>query len=295
MIRRAAGPVLAAAAAALPFAALAAGPADWEIRFPEAGSEIATLIAALHNHIVRIGGVIVLIVLGLLLFTAWRFRASRHPEASRVARAPVLEFGWTVGPVIVLGLIAVPSLAVLRYEGRLPPPELTVKATGYQWFWKYDYTDYPDDHVVFDSIMVPEQALQPGQPRLLTADNPLVLPVGKVVRFQITSGDVVHSFFVPSLGLQMYAVPGRLNETWVRIDRPGLYYGQCNQICGANHSFMPVTIDARADADYAAWLAEARTRFRADSATDVEPVAPAPAASTPPAAAPPAGQPGATP
>ncbi len=224
--------------------------------FGERGSHIASLIAGLHDRVILIGAVIVLIVLGLLIFIAWRYRARRNPDASRVARAPLLEFGWTVLPIIIVGVIAVPSLAVLRFEADIPPPELTVKVTGFQWFWRYEYPDH--EGVAFDSLMLPDEELAPGQPRLLEVDSRVVVPTGQVIEFLVTSGDVVHSFFIPTLGLQMYAIPGRLNSTWVKIDRPGVYYGQCNQICGLDHSFMPIAIEARAPADFEAWLASTK-------------------------------------
>lgn len=234
----------------------AAGPENWQVGFGERGSVIATLIADLHDRVILIGAVIVLIVLGLLVFVAWRYRASRNPEASRVARAPLLEFAWTVLPIVIVGVIAVPSLAVLRYEADIPPPELTVKVTGFQWFWRYEYPDR--DGVAFDSLMLPAEELEPGQPRLLEVDSRVVVPTGQVIEFLVTSGDVVHSFFIPALGVQIYAIPGRLNRTWVKIDRPGVYYGQCNQICGLDHSFMPVAIEARAPAEFEAWLASVK-------------------------------------
>ena len=196
---------------------------------------------------------------------------ARNPDASRVARAPLLEFGWTVLPIIIVGVIAVPSLAVLRFEADIPPPQLTVKVTGFQWFWRYEYPDH--EGVAFDSLMLPEEELEPGQPRLLEVDSRVVVPTGQVIEFLVTSGDVVHSFFIPTLGVQMYAIPGRLNSTWVKIDRPGVYYGQCNQICGLDHSFMPIAIEARAPADFEAWLASTKAgddrRRRGSSAPEV--------------------------
>lgn len=263
------GGVLAGAIFALaPLRSYAGAPENWQIGFSEPGSRIDTLIIALHDRIVLIGALIVLLIVTLLLFSAWRFRASRHPEASRVTRAPALEFGWTVVPIFILGLIAIPSLAILNYEAEIPEPDLTVKVTGYQWFWRYEYPDA--EGVSFDSLMLPAEELQPGQPRLLEVDNRVVVPAGKNITFLVTSGDVVHSFFLPSLGVQMYAIPGRLNQTWVNIDRPGVYYGQCNQICGMNHSFMPIAIDARSPEDFAAWLAEAEKQA-AQAATDDQP------------------------
>ena len=234
----------------------AAGPENWQVGFGEPGSAIARLVMELHDRVILIGTVIVLIVLGLLIFIAWRYRAARNPEASRVARAPLLEFAWTVLPIIIVGVIAVPSLAVLRFEADIPPPELTVKVTGFQWFWRYEYPDH--EGVAFDSLMLPDEELEPGEPRLLEVDSRVVVPTGQVIEFLVTSGDVVHSFFIPTLGVQMYAIPGRLNSTWVKIDRPGVYYGQCNQICGLDHSFMPIAIEARAPADFEAWLASTK-------------------------------------
>jgi cytochrome c oxidase subunit 2 len=239
----------------------AAGPENWQIGFGEPGSAIARLIADLHDRIILMGAAIVLVVLGLLLFIAWRYRAARNPEASRVARAPILEFAWTVLPIVIVGVIAVPSLAVLRYEADIPEPALTVKVTGFQWFWRYDYPDHAG--VGFDSLMLPAEELGPGQPRLLEVDSRVIVPTGTVIEFLVTSGDVVHSFFIPTLGLQIYAIPGRLNRTWVKIDRPGVYYGQCNQICGLDHSFMPIAIEARAPADFEAWLDAAKARSTA--------------------------------
>lgn len=247
----------------------AAGPENWQVGFGERGSSIARLIADLHDRVILIGAVIILIVLGLLVFVAWRYRASRNPEASRVARAPLLEFAWTVIPIIIVGVIAVPSLAVLRYEADIPPPELTLKVTGFQWFWRYEYPDH--DGVAFDSLMLPAEELEPGQPRLLEVDSRVVVPTGQVIEFLVTSGDVVHSFFIPTLGVQMYAIPGRLNRTWVKIDRPGVYYGQCNQICGLDHAFMPIAIEARAPAEFEAWLASTRAGTT-DGASLDEPV-----------------------
>jgi cytochrome c oxidase subunit II len=273
---------LAVAACAAAATARADGaPQNWRVGFPDPGSEIASLIVALHDRIVLIGGLIILLVAAIMLFVILRFRASRHPDASRVARAPVLEFGWTVLPVIVLGLIAVPSLTVLSYEADIPPAGLTVKATGYQWFWSYTYDGEPD--IVFDSLMKPFEELEPGEPRILTADNPLVLPTDTVIRFEVTSGDVVHSFFVPPLGVQIYAVPGKLNQVWVQIARPGIYYGQCNQICGLNHSFMPIAIEAKTPDDFRSWMSETATLFGVDAATGQ---LPAPGPTPSPAAAP---------
>jgi cytochrome c oxidase subunit 2 len=200
-------------------------------------------------------------VIGLLGVIAVRFRESRNPTPQHFSRAPLLEFAWTVVPVAVLAMIAAPSVRLLVLQSDMSSPELTVKVAAHQWFWRYSYPDY--DGVSFNSSMIPPAMLTAGQERLLDVDNRLVLPVGVNVHIQVTSQDVVHSFFVPSLGVQIYAVPGRLNLTWTKIDKPGVYYGQCNQICGLNHSFMPIAIEAKTQADFDAWIARAKSNLGA--------------------------------
>jgi len=243
------------------FAALAQAPVDWQLGFGVSASETKARIVALHDHILLIGLGIVLVVALSIAFALFRFRASRHPTASKVTRLPWLEFGWTVVPVLVLGAIAAPSLQLLAYESEIPDAGLTIKVSGHQWFWRYSYPDNGD--FAYDSIMLPPAAVAAGEPRLLAVDNRMVVPVGAVVRIQVTSSDVVHSFFMPALGLQIYAVPGRLNETWTRVEKAGVYYGQCNQVCGLNHSFMPIAIEAMAQTDFDAWARDAATRFPA--------------------------------
>lgn len=229
------------------------GPRDGQIGFQPAGSQIASKIEAFHTHLMWIGGALVLLVFLLLVFVCWRFSERRNPVPSPIARAPLLEFGWTVLPILILGAIAVPSLRLLADELRIQASDLTVKVSAHQWFWRYEYPDHQG--VAFNSAMLPPNSLAAGQKRLLEVDNRLILPAGKAVRILTTSSDVIHSFFVPSLGVQIYAVPGRLNETWVRIDRAGVYYGQCNQICGLDHAFMPIAIEAVPAAQFDSWLA----------------------------------------
>lgn len=232
--------------------------------FGTSASETKARIVDLHHHVMLIGIVILLVVSLLIVFALVRFRSDRHPAASKVTRLPWLEFGWTIVPVLALGAIAAPSMQLLAYEAKIPDAALTIKVSGHQWFWRYTYPE--NGGFAFDSIMLPPAAVPEGEPRLLAVDNRMVVPVGAVVRIQVTSSDVVHSFFMPALGLQIYAVPGRLNETWTKVDRPGVYYGQCNQICGLNHSFMPIAIEALPQADFDAWVQQARTRFPASAA-----------------------------
>jgi cytochrome c oxidase subunit II len=253
-------------------AAFAAGPENWQVGFPSGGSDLQARIVAFHQHLMLVGGAILLAVVGLVAVATARFRERRHPVPERFSRAPLLEFAWTVAPVAVLAATALPSLRLLAYEGAVPEAGMTVKVTAHQWFWRYEYPD--QGGLGFDSVMLPPEALSPGQPRLLEADNRLVLPIGTTVRLHVASADVVHSFFVPSLGLQVYAIPGRLNETWTRIDRPGVYYGQCNQICGLDHAFMPIAIEAKPQAEFDAWLAQAQASFAWGAARDVAVAAP---------------------
>jgi cytochrome c oxidase subunit 2 len=247
------------AAASWSMPAFAAGPENWQMGFGLPASETKARIVALHDLLMTIGAGIVVLVVVLLAFAVLRFRASRHPVPSKLTRLPWLEFGWTVAPIAVLGAIAVPSLELLAYESRPVEADITIKVSGRQWFWRYSYPD--QGGLTFDSIMTPPDMLPAGEPRLLSVDNRMVVPAGALIRIQVTSSDVVHSFFVPALGMQIYAVPGRLNETWTKIDRPGVYFGQCNQICGLDHSFMPIGIEARPQAEFDAWVTEAAARF----------------------------------
>jgi len=247
-----------------PTQAWADGPTNWQMDFGATASETKARIVELHNHVMLIGIVILLVVSALIAIALVRYRSDRHPTASKLTRLPWLEFGWTVVPVLTLGAIAAPSMQLLAYEARIPDAAMTIKVSGHQWFWRYTYPD--NGGFAFDSIMLPPAAVPEGEPRLLAVDNRMVVPVGAVVRVQVTSSDVVHSFFMPALGLQIYAVPGRLNETWTKVDRPGVYYGQCNQICGLNHSFMPIAIEALPQADFDAWVQQARTRYPGSAA-----------------------------
>ena len=174
----------------------------------------------------------------------------------------MLEIAWTVIPVLILVIIAIPSFRLVYYEDRTYDPDLTIKVTGHQWYWEYTYPD--KGNLDFSSYIVPDDQLKPGQLRLLTVDNPLVVPVSKNIRILQTSGDVIHSFFIPSLGVQRYAIPGRTIETWMRVDKPGTYYGECNQICGTNHSRMPIMVRAVPEQEFETWLVQAKKQFAAN-------------------------------
>ena len=239
--------------------AAAQAPRPWEIGMQPAFSPVKSEIIWLHNLIMVIITLITLFVAGLLGWVIFRYSAKKNPVPSRVSHHTVIEVLWTVLPVLILVGIAIPSFRLVYYEDRTANPDMTIKVTGHQWYWEYTYPD--SDNIDFPSYIVPDDKLQPGQTRLLDVDNQLVLPVGKRIRILTTSGDVIHSFFIPSLGVQRYAMPGRLIETWVEITKPGVYYGECNQICGTNHSRMPISIHAVTPEDFTAWLATAKTKF----------------------------------
>ena len=214
---------------------------------------------------------IVVFVLGLLLYTAWRFSEKRNPTPSKTTHNTVIEVLWTVIPVIILVIIAVPSFKLLYYADRVENADMTIKAIGSQWYWSYEYPD--DGNFTFDSIMVPDDEIGPGQLRLLDTDNPVVLPVDTNIRLLITATDVLHNFAMPAFGIKLDAVPGQVNETWVRITREGTFYGQCSELCGLGHSYMPIMVKAVSKEAYAQWVEQAKEEF----AQLDEPVEPAPA------------------
>jgi cytochrome c oxidase subunit 2 len=239
-------------------------PVNWQIGFQPSGSNVQAGIEGLHALILWLMALVTVFVAALLLYCAWRFRESKNPKASRVSHHTALEVAWTVLPVLILVVIAIPSFRLIYYQDRTDAADLTIKVVGHQWYWEYNYPD--NGGVKFDSYMIPADDLKPGQLRNLEVDNRVVVPAGKNVRILTTSADVIHSFFIPSLGVQRYAIPGRTIETWVRVDKPGVYYGQCNQICGTNHSAMPISVEAMSDQGFATWIEAAKTKFASNAA-----------------------------
>jgi cytochrome c oxidase subunit 2 len=268
--------------AALAAVAGAAEPRPWEIGMQPPATPVQDRITAFHDELLVIISLITVFVLGLLLYVMVRFHHTRNPVPTRTTHNPVIEILWTVVPVLILVLIAVPSFKLMYYMDRVPDAEMTIKVTGNQWFWVYEYPD--QGGLKFNSNLIAEKDLKPGDKRLLDVDNPLVVPVDATIRVQITSvaDGVIHSWFMPSFGVQEYAVPGRLNESWFRVEHPGTYYGECNQICGINHAFMPIEIKAVSKPDFETWLGEAKKKFAAatpgngvaDAATVVAAAAP---------------------
>jgi cytochrome c oxidase subunit II len=247
------------AAGAVPTIAEAAQPEPWQIGFQPAATPVQARLEAFNNELTVIIGLITVFVLGLLLYTIWRFHHRRHPVPTHTSHNFVLEILWTVIPVVILVIIAVPSFKLMFFMARVPNDAMTIKVTGHQWYWSYDYPGEGD--LSFYSNLVQEADLKPGQPRLLTVNNPLVVPVDTNIRVLITSTDVMHNWFVPSFGVQEYAIPGRINESWFNVERPGTYRGECDQICGINHAFMPIEVKAVSKADFQRWLVTAKKQF----------------------------------
>jgi len=249
-------------------AALAASgqPEPWQLGFQASASPVMDDIVWFHDFLLYLIVAITIFVLALLVIVVVKFNARANPVPSRVTHNTTIEVLWTVIPVLILVTIAVPSFRLLFYELKIPPADITVKATGKQWFWSYSY---PDSKLEFDSLMVQEKDLKAGQPRLLAVDNEMVVPVNKVVRVLVIGADVIHSFSIPSFGVKIDAVPGRLNETWFKAEREGMYYGQCSQLCGRDHAFMPLAVRVVSEKDYAAWLDMAKKKFASDDSIRV--------------------------
>ena len=240
-------------------------PAPWQMNMRGMVTEIGRDVEAFHYWLLWLITAISLFVLALIVAIVVRFDEKRNPTPSKTTHNSLLEVAWTIVPVLILIAIAIPSFRVLREQLVIPQHDLVVKATGYAWYWGYEY---PSDQggFKFDSNMVEEKDLKPGQPRLLTVDNEMVVPVGKVVRLQITAADVLHNFAVPSLGQRLDAVPGRLNETWFKADQEGVYYGQCSELCGNGHPYMPITVRVVSEQAYAAWVSEAKQKYASTGA-----------------------------
>lgn len=247
----------AAALAALPARAQEIPP--WAVWHPPPASPSAEAIEDLHFLLFWIMVGICVLVFGLVLFVVIRFRESRHPVPDRTTHNTLLEVVWTLGPVLILVGIAIPSFRTLYFTDRVQEADLTVKATGYQWYWGYEYPD--NGGLAFDSLPVSDEELQPGQPRLLQVDNAMVVPVDATVRLLTTAADVIHSFAVPAFGVKIDAVPGRTNETWFRTTREGTFYGQCSELCGTNHYYMPIMVRVVPQDEFESWLREAQAEF----------------------------------
>lgn len=251
---------------------------EWQLGFQKPASPVMEDLEGFHNKLILpIITAICLFVLLLLVTIMVRFNARANPVPSKNAHNTLIEVIWTVVPVMILVVIAIPSFRLLFKEARVPEnAAVTIKATGKQWFWSYEYPDAGD--IAFDSVLKPEEKLAAGEPRLLTTDTKLVVPVGKVVHVIVTGADVIHSWAVPALGVKIDAVPGRLNETWFQADEVGVYYGQCSELCGKDHAFMPIEVHVVSDQDYAQWVDWAKKEYAANDAAPINVAAATPSA-----------------
>lgn len=267
-----------AAATALAVAALATVPAlagtgmpsPWQMNLQGAVTPVAEFIHWFHDWLNIIITIVTLFVLALLVYVVFRFNEKANPVPSKTTHNALLEVAWTVIPVLILVVIAIPSFRLLKLQLEVPQSDMTLKVTGNQWRWTYEYPK-ESGGFTFDSLMLNEEdrakAIASNKikaaeaPRLLAVDNEAVIPVGKTVRVQVTASDVIHKFTVPSFGIKIDAIPGRLNETWFKAEREGIYYGQCSFICGQDHAYMPIAVRVVSQERYAAWLAEAKQKF----------------------------------
>jgi cytochrome c oxidase subunit 2 len=229
-------------------------PRDWQLNFQDAASPLAQSMHDFNNLLLAIMTAIVGFVLALLVWVIVRYSEKANPVPSAVTNNAPLEIIWTIVPVLILAVIAVPSFRLLFAQYDFPKADLTIKATGHQWYWSYSYPD--NGNFSIDSYMLADSDRKPDQPRLLSVDNEVVVPAGKVVHVLVTSSDVIHSWAVPSFGVKADAVPGRITRLWFSALEPGVYYGQCSQLCGTDHAFMPIAVRAVNEQDFAAWLTE---------------------------------------
>lgn len=239
----------------------------WQFGFQEAVTPSMERLVALHDLMMWIISLITLLVLVLIAIACFRFQVARNPTPSRRSHHTALEIAWTVIPALILVVIAIPSFRLLYFMDRVEDPDMTIKAIGRQWYWSYEYPDHGD--FTFDAFMIADEDLEPGQPRLLATDNEVVLPTDTNIRLLVTASDVLHAWAMPAFGVKKDAVPGRINETWFRIERPGVYYGQCSELCGAYHAFMPIQVRAVPMEEFEQWVEQASAQFDRAGGVDV--------------------------
>lgn len=233
----------------------------WQMHFQPPSSPLMHALNDLHTGLTILMTVIVLFVCALLAYVCVRFRAKRNPVPSKVSHNTLVEIVWTVLPILILIGIAIPTLRIhygITYN--FEDTDMTIKVTGHQWYWSYEY---PDDGIAFDSNLKKKEELKEGEPYLLAVDNPVVVPVGKKISIEMTSADVIHSWALPALGVKRDTVPGKLNHTWFKAEKEGIYYGQCSELCGKFHGFMPITVLVVSDEVYTAWKEDAKVKFAA--------------------------------
>ncbi len=239
--------------------AFAAEPQPWETGFQPAASPVMVRIESFHTELLYIITFIAVFVLALLVFVIVRYNERVNPKPSRTTHNTFVEVAWTVIPIAILVIIVIPSFKLLYFEAKIEKPDMIIKAIGHQWYWSYEYPQ--NGNFTFDANLVQDKDLKPGQLRLLTTDNAVVVPVDTTIEVQITATDVLHSWAMPSFGVKTDAVPGKLNDTWFKVDQPGVYYGQCSELCGNGHGFMPIMIQAVSKADFEKWTDDAKKKF----------------------------------
>lgn len=247
----------------LPTIALAGAPTPWQLGFQEAASPMMEQLNDFHNFLLVIITVIAVFVLILLAYICFRFSEKRNKKPSKTSHNTLLEIVWTTVPILILIAIFIPSMRILHYVEDIPEADMTIKVIGYQWYWGYEYPD--QDGLAFESYIIEDKDLGPDDIRLLEVDNRVVLPVDTNIRIQLTAADVIHAWAVPALGVKIDAIPGRLNEAWVRISKPGVYYGQCSELCGVKHGFMPIAIEAVSKEEFKRWVKKAKKKFAANA------------------------------
>lgn len=257
--------ILGSAAGMLGLIAGAAGtawaeaPRNWQMGLDAAASPTMERIGEFHDLLLVIITAITVFVLALLLYVMYRFSEKRNPTPTKTTHNTLIEVLWTTIPVVILVVIAIPSFKLLYFADRVEEADMTIKAIGRQWYWSYEYPD--NGNFTFDAFMVPEEDLEEGQLRLLETDNRVVVPVNTKIRLLITASDVLHSFALPAMGVKLDAVPGRINETWMEVTREGTFYGQCSEICGTGHSYMPIVVEAVSRERFDEWVAQAKEEF----------------------------------
>ena len=247
--------------------ALAAKPEPWQILFQTPESPVMERIVDFNTYVSVVIILITLFVLALLIVVVVRFNEKANPSPSKTTHNTLLEVVWTVIPVLILVAIGIPSVRILYFMDRNPAAEMTLKVIGHQWYWSYEYPD--NGNFSFDSVMTPDSDIKDPTVRLLEVDNRIVLPVDTDIRLLFTSEDVIHAWAIPALVAKIDAVPGRINESWVRINRPGIYYGQCSELCGVNHGFMPIAVEAVPKATFQRWADDKKKQAAGPSGVEV--------------------------
>ena len=239
--------------------ALAEQPKNWQLGYQKSVTSVMDDLVFMHDYILLpIITAISVFVLFLILYAVWKFKASKNPNPTKTSHNTLLEVLWTVIPCLILVVIAIPSFKLLYKQDVIPKADITIKAIGYQWYWGYEY---PDQKIAFEASMIETKDLKPGQPRLLATDKHVVVPVNKVVKVLITANDVLHAWALPAFGVKRDAVPGRINETWFKAEKEGIFYGQCSELCGIKHAFMPITVEVVSEEKYNEWVEMAKVKY----------------------------------